>query len=101
MNDNEALFPLIYAGIQQGQPKMIGGERCFVLQPDAFLKVFGYAFASGRELTQDQRLAAEGYENFEVTFGVVDKHRYYLACKMPGLLDSLWEKKNGPTAKTE
>lgn len=97
---DNGLFDLIYAGIQQGEPKVISGERCFVLSEGSFLKVFGYAFASGRDLTQDARIAAEGYENFEVTFGMVEKNRYYLACKMPGLLDRLWEKKTGTKATT-
>lgn len=91
---NEPVFALLYAALKQAKCEMIAGQRCFVVERDAFFKVFGYIFDSGRDISQHPRIGAEGYENVEVTMSAMDSYRYWLCTKMekPFITD-IWEKK--------
>jgi len=94
------MFDMIYAAVRSGEPKMVGGNRCFLLSPDVFLKVLAHIINAGHDWLVDARIAAEGYENLEVSMGALNRHRYWLITKMDPMFDSIWEK-NAPKELVE
>lgn len=91
--DTTLLFPMIRLVVQRAECKIIDGKRCFVIGENPFLNIMSHLFASARDVRVDDRIAAEGYENVEISISARDKSRYYLCAKMDPFLDNLWEKR--------
>ena len=91
--DTSLLFPMIRSAVHHAECKVIDGKRCFIIHEGPFLNIMSYFFVSGQDVRFDPRIAAEGYENVQISLGARDTHDYYLCSRMDALLDTLWASK--------
>src|SRR6266404_2008377 len=91
--DTSLLFPMIRSAVRQAECRLIDSKRCFVIHEGPFLNILSYFFVSSQDVRFDPRIAAEGYENLQITLGARDTHDYYLCARMEPFLDTLWASK--------
>src|SRR5258708_6391061 len=91
--DTSLLFPMIRSAVHHAECRVIDGKRCFIIHEGPFLNIMSYFFVSGQDVRFDPRIAAEGYENVQISLGARDTHDYYLCSRIDALLDTLWASK--------
>jgi hypothetical protein len=84
---------MIRSAVHQAECRLIDGKRCFIIHEGPFLNIMSFFFVSSQDVRFDPRIAAEGYENIQISLGARDTHDYYLCARMDPFLDTLWARK--------
>lgn len=77
--------------LKTAKQETIDRKKCFVLDWEAFQNV---AHHFGDIDFIDERLGAEGYNNFQIKITAGDRGVYYVVSKTGQILDEIWKEHN-------
>ena len=81
----------VTAILKNAKCELIDRKRCFVLEWGDFLRISDFVRETEGDFLPDERLAAQGYNNLQLSLSASDRGRYFVACKTGPMLDEVWK----------